>query len=143
MICGTSASRFGARSVIAYNPSLNSSHDSTIGIMPPAAILAPTAPAPTRPIIGARTVSRGVVLAGILLVALNLRAAITGLGALLPEVSQGLHLSGTVAGLITTLPALSFAAFGAFTPHLTRRFSSTQILLGSMAVLTIGQGARV
>ncbi|GIH04795.1 MFS transporter [Rhizocola hellebori] len=105
--------------------------------------LAPTVPAPARPIIEARTVSRGFVLAGILLVALNLRAAITGLGALLPEVTNGLHLSGTVAGLITTLPALSFAAFGAFTPHLTRRFSSTQILLGSMVVLAIGQGARV
>jgi CP family cyanate transporter-like MFS transporter len=82
------------------------------------------------------------VLAGILLVALNLRAAITGLGALLPEVSEGLRLSGTEAGLVATLPALSFAAFGAFTPHLTRRLGSTQILLGAMALLAVGQAAR-
>ncbi|HCU48652.1 MAG TPA: MFS transporter [Micromonosporaceae bacterium] len=85
----------------------------------------------------------GVVLTGILLVALNLRAAITSLGALLPEVTQGLQLSATVAGLITTLPALSFAAFGAFTPKLTRRFSPAQILIAAMAVLALGQGARV
>ncbi len=118
--------------------------------MPPAVTIAPTvAPtavhlpvAPALPVTRTRAVSRGLVLAGILLVALNLRAAITGLGALLPEVSQGLHLTGTAAGLVTMLPALSFAAFGAFTPRLTRRFSSTQILLGSMAVLAIGQGAR-
>lgn len=82
------------------------------------------------------------VLAGILLVALNLRAAITSLGALLPEVSSGLHLSGTVAGLITTLPALSFAAFGALTPLLTRRISSGRILMGAMVALAAGQAAR-
>jgi CP family cyanate transporter-like MFS transporter len=82
------------------------------------------------------------VLSGILLVALNLRAAITSLGALLPEVSEGLHLSGTVAGLITTLPALSFAAFGALTPKLARRFSGGRILLGAMIVLALGQAAR-
>jgi CP family cyanate transporter-like MFS transporter len=83
------------------------------------------------------------VLLGILLVAANLRAAITSLGALLPEVSAGLSLSPTVAGLITTLPALSFAFFGAFTPRLTRRLSSGQILAGAMLVLAAGQGARV
>ncbi len=111
--------------------------------MAPAATLAHAPTAPAHPVIGGRILSRGAVLAGILLIALNLRAAITGLGALLPEVSEGLRLSGTVAGLVTTLPALSFAAFGAFTPHLTRRFSSNQILLASMALLAVGQGARV
>jgi CP family cyanate transporter-like MFS transporter len=85
---------------------------------------------------------KGMVLAGILLVALNLRAAITSLGALLPEVSGGLHLSGTVAGLITTLPALSFAAFGALTPSLTRRISAGRVLLAAMIALAVGQAAR-
>ncbi|WP_254549951.1 CynX/NimT family MFS transporter [Catellatospora tritici] len=80
---------------------------------------------------------------GIVLVALNLRAAITSLGALLDEVSAGLHLSATAAGAITTLPALSFAAFGALTPRLARRFSAAQLLVGSMLLLAVGQLIRV
>lgn len=79
------------------------------------------------------------IMAGILLVALNLRAAITSLGALLDEVSTGLHLSGTVAGLVTTLPALAFAGFGAATPWLTRRLPAARILVGAMALLAVGQ----
>lgn len=79
------------------------------------------------------------IMAGILLVALNLRAAITSLGALLDEVTLGLHLSGTTAGIITTLPALAFAAFGAFTPWLARRMSPARILVGAMALLAAGQ----
>ncbi|MDI1464489.1 MFS transporter [Catellatospora sp. KI3] len=81
--------------------------------------------------------------AGILLVALNLRAAITSLGALLEEVSAGLHLSATAAGAVTTLPALVFAAFGALTPRLARRLSAAQLLVGSMLLLAAGQLIRV
>src|SRR5687767_10672387 len=101
MICGTSASRFCARRVIAYKPSLTSSPDSTDEIMRPAVTLAPTVPPAARPMVKARTVSHGLLPAVILLLALNLRGATTSFGALLPEVSQGLHLSGTAAGLTT------------------------------------------
>jgi MFS transporter, CP family, cyanate transporter len=107
--------------------------------VPPALAPARTRPAPvTEPAVK----GKAMVLAGILLVALNLRAAITSLGALLPEVSGGLHLSGTLAGLITTLPALSFAGFGALTPLLTRRVSAGRVLLGAMVALALGQAAR-
>jgi MFS transporter, CP family, cyanate transporter len=81
-------------------------------------------------------------LAGILLVAVNLRAAITSLGALLDEVRVGLGLSGALAGVVTTLPALSFAAFGALTPWLTRRFSPARVLVGAMAALAVGEVLR-
>jgi CP family cyanate transporter-like MFS transporter len=87
--------------------------------------------------------SGGLVLVGVVLVAVNLRAAITSLGALLDEVRTGLHLSGTLAGVITTLPAVSFAAFGALTPWMTRRASAGRILAGAMAVLALGQLLRV
>jgi MFS transporter, CP family, cyanate transporter len=81
-------------------------------------------------------------LVGILLVAVNLRAAITSLGALLDEVRVGLGLSGALAGIVTTLPALSFAAFGALTPWLTRRFSPARVLVGAMAALALGEVLR-
>lgn len=63
-----------------------------------------------------------IVIAGLVLAALNLRPAITSLGALLEEVRTGLGMSGTVAGLLTSVPALCFAAFGIAAPRLARRW---------------------
>lgn len=82
------------------------------------------------------------VLVGILLVALNLRPAITSVGALLGEVQTGLSMSGTVAGLLTTLPALCFGAFSALTPRLSRRFGAHRVLLAAMAALVVGLAVR-
>ncbi|MTK02665.1 MFS transporter [Micromonospora sp. CP22] len=82
------------------------------------------------------------VLAGMLLVALNLRAAVTSLGALLDEVRVGLALSGTMAGFVTTLPTIAFAALGAATPWLVRRFSPARLLVAAMIALTVGQVLR-
>jgi CP family cyanate transporter-like MFS transporter len=98
-----------------------------------------TAPALTTPTTRALPTKAAFALVGILLVAVNLRAAITSLGALLDEVRVGLGLSGALAGIVTTLPALSFAAFGAVTPWLTRRFSPARVLVGAMAALAIGE----
>ncbi|WSA07777.1 MFS transporter [Micromonospora sp. NBC_01813] len=83
------------------------------------------------------------VLAAMLLVALNLRVAITSLGPLLNEVRTGLPLSGLQAGVVTTLPALAFAAVGATTPWLVRRVSPPRLLVASMGALAIGQLLRV
>jgi MFS transporter, CP family, cyanate transporter len=83
------------------------------------------------------------VLAGMLLVAVNLRAAITSLGALLDEVRDGLVLSGAMAGVITTLPTIAFAGFGAIAPWLVRRFSPARVLVAAMAALAAGQALRV
>ncbi|WP_433530844.1 MFS transporter [Micromonospora sp. CA-263727] len=83
------------------------------------------------------------VLAGMLLVALNLRAAVTSLGALLDEVRVGLALSGTMAGFVTTLPTIAFAGLGAATPWLVRRLSPARLLVLGMLALTVGQVLRV
>lgn len=75
---------------------------------------------------------------GILLVALNLRVAITSLGALLDEVSTGLALPAWLASVVTMLPALSFAGFGILTPRLTRWLGPARLLAVAMGVLAIG-----
>ncbi|PZG23227.1 MFS transporter, partial [Micromonospora craterilacus] len=82
------------------------------------------------------------VLAGMLLVALNLRAAVTSLGALLDEVRVGLALSGMMAGFVTTLPTIAFAGLGAATPWLVRRLSPARLLVLGMLALTVGQVLR-
>ncbi|MEU6021090.1 MFS transporter [Micromonospora sp. NPDC047134] len=83
------------------------------------------------------------VLVGMLLVALNLRAAVTSLGALLDEVRVGLAMSGTLAGFVTTLPTIAFAALGAATPWLVRRLSAARLLVLGMLALAVGQVLRV
>ncbi|MGW7367814.1 CynX/NimT family MFS transporter [Streptomyces sp. NPDC054841] len=90
-------------------------------------------PAPKSPAWPARLVVVGLVLA-----ALNLRPAITSLGALLEEVQSGLHMSGSVAGVLTSVPPLCFAVFGITAPRLARRFGPAAIVCAGMAAVTAG-----
>ncbi|MEH0820894.1 MULTISPECIES: MFS transporter [unclassified Micromonospora] len=113
----------------------------------PAAPTADVTPAPAAvaPPAGGPSAVRGgaLVLVGMLLVALNLRAAVTSLGALLDEVRTGLALSGTMAGFVTTLPTIAFAGLGALTPWLVRRHPPARLLVVAMLALTVGQLLRV
>ncbi|WP_367324162.1 CynX/NimT family MFS transporter [Streptomyces sp. HUAS ZL42] len=76
--------------------------------------------------------------AGIALTALNLRPAITSLGALLEEVRDGLGMSGSLAGLLTSVPPLCFAVFGVMAPRLARRFGPAAVVCAGMAAITTG-----
>ncbi|MGW0575815.1 MFS transporter [Streptomyces sp. NPDC002920] len=76
--------------------------------------------------------------AGIVLAALNLRPAITSLGALLEEVRDGLGMSGTMAGLLTSVPPLCFALFGVTAPRLARRFGAGAVVCAGMVAITAG-----
>ncbi|MFF8863836.1 CynX/NimT family MFS transporter [Streptomyces sp. NPDC015139] len=78
------------------------------------------------------------VVAGILLSALNLRPAITSLGALLEEVRDDLGMSGSVAGLLTSVPPLCFAVFGVTAPRLARRFGPAAVICAGMAAIAAG-----
>ncbi|KOV26643.1 transporter [Streptomyces sp. XY413] len=79
-----------------------------------------------------------VLIVGIVLAALNLRPAITSLGALFEETRTGLGMSGTVAGLITSVPALCFAVFGVTAPRLSRRFGPIAVVCAGMAAVAAG-----
>lgn len=86
----------------------------------------------------ARAWATRLVVAGIVLSALNLRPAITSLGALLEEVRDGLGMSGSVAGLLTSVPPLCFAVFGVTAPRLARRFGPAAVVCAGMAAITAG-----
>ncbi|MGK5692639.1 MFS transporter, partial [Streptomyces sp. URMC 128] len=79
---------------------------------------------------------------GIVLSALNLRPAITSLGALLEEVRDGLGMSGSVAGLLTSVPPLCFAVFGVMAPRLARRFGAGAVVCAGMAAIATGLTVR-
>ncbi|GGT53315.1 MFS transporter [Streptomyces kurssanovii] len=103
--------------------------------------LSPAATAPAPQDFAARTgpvwITR-LVLVGIVLAALNLRPAITSLGALLEEARTGLHMSGGVAGMLTSVPPLCFALFGTAAPRLARRFGPGAVLCAGMAAIATG-----
>lgn len=90
----------------------------------------------------ARARTRVFVAAALVLAALNLRPAITSLGALMEEVRDGLGMSGTVAGLLTSVPALCFALFGVAAPRLARRRGPGAVVCGGLAAIALGLALR-
>ncbi|MFB7273356.1 CynX/NimT family MFS transporter [Streptomyces sp. NPDC056244] len=75
---------------------------------------------------------------GVVLAALNLRPAITSLGALLEEVRDGLGMSGSVAGVLTSVPPFCFAVFGFTAPRLARRYGPGAVVCAGMVAITAG-----
>ncbi|MDL5200737.1 MFS transporter [Streptomyces sp. ALI-76-A] len=87
---------------------------------------------------GTRAWTTRLVVVGIVLSALNLRPAITSLGALLEEVRDGLGMSGGTAGLLTSVPPLCFALFGMTAPRLARRFGAGAVVCAGMTAIAAG-----
>lgn len=75
---------------------------------------------------------------GIILIAANLRAPLTSVGPLIGLIRGNLHISNTLAGMITTLPLFAFALFSPVVPGIARRFGAEAVLLWSLAILTMG-----
>ncbi|MEU6176142.1 MFS transporter [Streptantibioticus parmotrematis] len=82
--------------------------------------------------------TRRLVVVGLIAAALNLRPAVTSLGPLLEEVRDGLGMSGTVAGLLTSMPMFCFGVFGATAPRLARRYGPGAVVCAGMAAITVG-----
>jgi MFS transporter, CP family, cyanate transporter len=83
--------------------------------------------------------ARGVLLVlGIVLLAANLRPALTSLAPLIGEIRTDSGISNGVAGLLTALPLLAFGVLSPIAPRLARRFGTERVLLVSMLVLAAG-----
>lgn len=85
---------------------------------------------------------RWLVGAAIVLLALNLRAVVASLGAVLPAVRDDLAMSTTTAGLLTTLPVLCFAVIGFGSGGIVRRLGLHHTTVGLLGVLAVGLVAR-
>jgi MFS transporter, CP family, cyanate transporter len=81
--------------------------------------------------------------ATIVLVALNLRPAVVGVGPLLAEIQVSEGMSGTAAGVLTALPVLCFGLLAPLAPVLAARFGIEPTVLGLLVVLCAGIGVRV
>jgi CP family cyanate transporter-like MFS transporter len=83
---------------------------------------------------------RGLLLIGlaIVLTGLNLRTAVTSIGPVLREIEHGLGISSGLAGLVTTMPVLCFAAIGFAGPGLSARFRDSHVLSGALVTMAAG-----
>jgi len=81
-------------------------------------------------------------LVALLLAAVNLRLAVTSVGPVLDELRDGLGMSSTVAGLLTSVPVVCFAAVGLTAPRLARRFGASRVILAGLVVLAVGLAVR-
>lgn len=82
------------------------------------------------------------IFAGIILIAINLRAAITSVGPLIGIIREDTGISSTMAGMLTTLPLLAFALLSPMAPAMAKKWGLETTLLLSMVVLTFGIGIR-
>src|SRR5690606_41115349 len=92
-------------------------------------------PVPARP---ALAHGRALVLAGIVLSALNLRTAVTSLTPLLDELGCVFGFGATMAGVLGMLPSAPFAVFGVAPPSIAHRFGLERTALLSMALTALG-----
>lgn len=86
--------------------------------------------------------ARPLVLVAIVLMALNLRPAVSSVGVSLEQLRNDLGMSGSVAGVLTTLPVLCFAAFGLATKAVAGRLGLHKTALGALALLLLGLTVR-
>ncbi len=75
---------------------------------------------------------------GFVLLAANLRPALTSVAPLIGQIRMDTGISNGVAGLLTGLPLLAFGLLSSIAPRLARRFGMERVLLASMLVLAAG-----
>ncbi|HEX6246631.1 MAG TPA: MFS transporter [Nocardioidaceae bacterium] len=100
-----------------------------------------TPPVPSTPVEDSRW-ERVLVLVGIVVLAFNLRPAAVSVGPVLGELTADLGMSGATAGLLTTLPVLAFASFGALAPDLARRVGVHRVTLVALVGVVVGLSVR-
>ena len=87
--------------------------------------------------------SDAILLAGVVLVAINLRPAAASIGPLISRIEHDTGLSSGWASALTTLPVLCFGALAPLAPVLAKRFGVRSSLAGAMVVLLAGIAMRL
>lgn len=77
-------------------------------------------------------------LLALILVATNLRPALSSLAPVLRQVQESLHLGSTAAGLLTTLPVLCLGLFAPLAPRLAQRYGTERVILLTLLALAGG-----
>ncbi|MEO6185573.1 MAG: MFS transporter [Steroidobacteraceae bacterium] len=81
-------------------------------------------------------------LLAILVVTLSMRGAITCVGPLLKDIQAHFHLTGTAAGLLTSLPLFAFGFLSPYAAPVARRLGMETAVFASLLLLVAGMGLR-
>ena len=83
-----------------------------------------------------------ILIAGIILIASNLRAPITSVGPVVPEIQEALGLSNALTGLITTMPLLAFALLSPVASRMADRWRIETLLWAATWAIGFGLAIR-
>ncbi|MEK6351304.1 MAG: MFS transporter [Burkholderia cenocepacia] len=81
-------------------------------------------------------------IAGILLLAVNLRAPFTGLAPVLAFIQRDFNLSTAAVGALSSLPLLAFAAFSPISSAIARQAGLERTIVGALALVALGIALR-
>lgn len=84
------------------------------------------------------THSRWLVIGGLLVLAFNLRPVAVSVGPLLRQITGELAMGPALTGLLTALPVLCFAGFGALAPMAAARAGVHRVMVGALLLLILG-----
>jgi len=79
-----------------------------------------------------------ILILGIILIAFNLRPALTALGPLVSLIRADMDLSNSVIGLITALPLITFAVFSPLVPRISYQLGNERTLFLGLLLLLLG-----
>ena len=87
---------------------------------------------------GRRSLEAALLVVSIIALGFNLRAAITSLPPVFPELQSQLHLSSATVTILAATPVLCFGAVSGLAAWLSRRLGEEQVLFGALALLSAG-----
>ena len=91
---------------------------------------------------GVGTSRGGLLFVGILLIAANLRAAITSVGPVIEDIRADLDIGGATASVLISLPLVAFAVVSPVAPVLARRIGMERALGAALALLAVATVVR-
>lgn len=92
--------------------------------------------------VGSRLNGRRLAVAAVVLLSVNLRPGATSVGPVLAELQAALGMNSLTAGVLTALPGICFAMFGAFAVALAIRTGLDHGVALGIAAIIVGLGAR-
>jgi len=87
---------------------------------------------------GRRSLEAALLVVSIIALGFNLRAAITSLPPVFPELQSRLHLSSATVTVLAATPVLCFGAVSGLAAWLSRRLGEERVLFGALALLSAG-----
>ncbi|WP_334107307.1 MFS transporter [Methylobacillus sp.] len=85
---------------------------------------------------------QGLLILAIILIGINLRPAFSSISPLLSEIRHSLALSGSAAGMLTTLPVACLGIFAPLAPWLARHYGAERLVMPLLLALAIGLALR-